>query len=101
MTGGAILRPVGLARLRGRMPLVVFVLLAIVCLGMLGFACACLSDQPAAAVERAVQAPAVAPALIELWPALLFGGFAAGLLVLTPRPARGRASPAVLQRFLF
>ena len=83
------------------MPLVVFILLAIVCLALLGFACACLSDQPAAAVERAVQAPALAPALIELWPALLFGAFAAGLLVFTPVTARGRASPAVLQRFLF
>lgn len=83
------------------MPLVVFILLAILCLGMLGFACACLSDQPAAAVERAVQAPALAPALVELWPALLFGAFAAGLLLFSPVAARGRASPAVLQRFLF
>jgi hypothetical protein len=83
------------------MPLVVFILLALVCLGMLGFACACLSDQPAAALERAVQAPALLPALVELWPALLFGAFAAGLLVFTPVAARGRASPAVLQRFLF
>lgn len=83
------------------MPLVVFVLLAIVCLGLLGFACACLSDQPAAALERAVQAPALAPALIELWPPLLLGAFAASLLVFTPVAARGRASPAVLQRFLF
>lgn len=83
------------------MPLVVFILLAIVCLATLGFACACLSDQPTAAVERAVQAPALAPALIELWSALLFGAFAAGLLVLTPVAARARASTAVLQRFLF
>lgn len=83
------------------MPLVVFILLALVCLGMLGFACACLSDQPAAALERAVQGPALAPALVEVWPAFLFGVFAAGLLVLTPVAARGRGSPEVLQRFLF
>jgi hypothetical protein len=83
------------------MPLVVFLLLALVCLGMLGFACACLSDQPAAALERAVQAPALAPALVALWPALLLGVLAAGLLVFTPVAARGRASPQVLQRFLF
>ena len=83
------------------MPLVVFILLALVCLGMLGFACACLSDQPAAALERAVQAPALAPALVEVWPALPFGVFAAGLLVFMPVAARGRASPQLLQRFLF
>ena len=83
------------------MPLLVFILLAVVCLGVLGFACACLSDQPAVALERAVQAPALAPAVVELWPAILFGGFAAGLLVYVPVAARGRASPELLQRFLF
>lgn len=87
--------------MRGRMPLVVFILLALVCLGMLGFACACLSDQLAVALERAVQAPALAPAVVELWPAILFGAFAGGLLVYAPVAARGRASPQVLQRFLF
>jgi hypothetical protein len=90
-----------MARLRGPMPLVVSVLLALVCFGLLGFACACLSDQPAAALERAVQALALAPPVIELWPALLFGGFAAALLVYSAVPARSRASPALLQRFLF
>jgi hypothetical protein len=83
------------------MPLVVFVLLALVCLAMLGFACACLSDQPAAALERAVQAPALPPALVEVWAALLFGAFAAGMLVSTQIAGRGRASPEMLQRFLF
>jgi hypothetical protein len=83
------------------MPLFVFVLLALVCLGLLGFACACLSDQPALALERAVQAPALAPAVLELWPAILFGAFGAAMLVYSPVSARERASPAVLQRFLF
>ena len=83
------------------MPLVVFILLALLCLGLLGFACACLSDQPALALERAVQAPALAPAVVELWPAILFGVFGAALLVYWPVAARGRASPAVLQGFLF
>ncbi|MFN2470985.1 MAG: hypothetical protein ABR583_08355 [Gaiellaceae bacterium] len=90
-----------IARLRGRMPLVVFILLVLVCLGLLGFACACLSDQPAVALERAMQGPALPPAVVELWPAILFGVFAAGLLVYAPVAARSRASPAVLQRFLF
>jgi hypothetical protein len=92
---------VAIARLRGRMPLVVFILLALVCLGLLGFACACLSDQPAAALERRVQAPALAPAVVEVWPAILFGVSAAELLVFAPVAARGRASPELLQRFLF
>lgn len=83
------------------MPLVVLILLALVCLGLLGFACACLSDQPAVALERALQAPALAPAVVELWPAILLGAFTVGLLVYAPVEARGRASPAVLQRFLF
>jgi hypothetical protein len=87
--------------LRGRMPLVVFILLALVCLGLLGFACACLSDQPAIALERAVQASALAPALVEVWPAVLFGLFGASLLVYAPVCARARASPEALQRFLF
>jgi hypothetical protein len=81
------------------MPLVVFILLALICLGMLGFACACLSDQPAVALERAVHAPALSPPRVEVWPALLFAVLAAGLSALTPE-ARGRASPAALQRFL-
>jgi hypothetical protein len=48
-----------------------------------------------------VQAPALAPAVVELWPAILFGAFGAALLVYWPVEARGRASPAFLQRFLF
>jgi hypothetical protein len=92
---------VALERLRGQMPLVVFILLALVCLGLIGFACACLSDQPAAALERAVQAPALAPPVEEAWPAVVLAILAAGLLVSASASARGRASPAVLQRFLF
>jgi hypothetical protein len=83
------------------MPLLVFILLALLCLGLLGFACACLTDQPAVALERAMQAPALAPTVVELWPAILFGVFGAALLVYWPVAARGRASPVMLQRFLF
>lgn len=89
-----------LAQLRGRTPLVVVTLLAVVCLGMVGFACACMSDQPAVVLERTVQAPALAPSMVEVWPALLFGALS-GLLLYTAVVGRGRASPAVLQRFLF
>ena len=83
------------------MPLVVFILLALVCLGTLGFACACLSDRQAVAFERAVQAPALAPGVVEVWPAMLLGALTAGLLVFGTVAARGRASPEQLQRFLF
>jgi hypothetical protein len=82
-------------------PLVVFILLALVCLGMLGVACACLSDQTAVAFEQAIQAPALAPGLVEVWPVILVGMFAAGFLLMASPAARGRASPQVLQRFLF
>jgi hypothetical protein len=81
------------------MPLVVFLLLTLLCLALIGFACACLSDQPALAIERAIQSPALAPAVIAVWTAvfavLLVAGTRAALL------PRERASPALLQRFLF
>lgn len=82
------------------MPLIVFILLALVCLGLLGFACACLGDQPALALERALQAPAL-PALVEVWCLVLLGGFASALIASASLRGRGRASPALLQRFLF
>jgi hypothetical protein len=91
---------VSLARLRARMPLVVFLLLALLCLALIGFACACLSDQPALAIERALQAPALAPAVIAAWTAMLVVLAGAGLAGVVPVP-RERASPALLQRFLF
>lgn len=83
------------------MPLVVFILVALVCLGLLGFACACLSDQPALALERALQVPALLPAVILVWALLVLGGFSNALMMLSAVPARGRSSPALLQRFLF
>lgn len=85
--------------LRRRMPLVVLVLLGVLCVVLLGFACACLNDQPMQALERALAAIPAAPALIEVWSlavALLAG---AGALAAT----RGMATaptPAALQRLL-
>jgi hypothetical protein len=85
--------------MRTRMPLVVFLFLALLCLALIGFACACLTDQPALAIERAIQSPALAPAVIAVWTtglaALLVAGTSSMLL------PRERASPALLQRFLF
>lgn len=88
-----------LERLRGRMPLMAFVLLAVLCLALVGFACACLDDQFAQAFDRIVQsAPA---AVIELWPAFALSVLAGFSLIVFAIPLSDRASPASLQRFLF
>jgi hypothetical protein len=75
-------------------------LLAIVCLMLIGFACACFSDHPAQAIDRAVSASAAAPAVIEVWSFVILGLFAAPLVLTRRMGAFGRASPAQLQRFL-
>jgi Asp/Glu/hydantoin racemase len=80
------------------MPLVVFVLLLLLCIGLLGLACACLDDTPALAFDRALQTAALP--VIGVWAALILASFASALLALVV-PARDRASPAFLQRFLF
>ena len=82
------------------MPLVVFVLLAILCLAFLGFACACLSDSPMQALERALGSIPAQPAQVEGWSLVALHAHGAAVLATAPR-ARARApSPAVLQRFL-
>ena len=91
---------VELARLRARMPLVVFLLLALVCLALVGFACACLTDQPALAIERALHGLALTPAVLAVWSVALVA-LAASRFTLGMVLPRGRASPALLQRFIF
>jgi hypothetical protein len=82
------------------MPLVAFILLTIICLALLGFACACLSDNPPQALERALGAVPALPALTEVWSLIALVALASALLATAPR-ARARApSPALLQRFL-
>ena len=81
------------------MPWVVFVLLAVVCLGLIGFACACFGDRPGLALERSLDGPAV-PGLIELWPWLLALLAPAVVLFVRGVALQARASPAQLQRFL-
>jgi hypothetical protein len=83
------------------MPLIAFLLLALLLLMLVGFACACLTDNPMQTIERVMTALAQVPALAVGW-TLMF----ATLLLARPRlqPQRlglGRASPAALQRFLF
>ena len=92
-------RGVALERLRGRMPLLVFILLAVLCLALIGFGCACVDDQLAQALDRVAQS--VPAAVIELWPAFALGMLASVPLIVFSVPASGRASPALLQRFLF
>lgn len=95
------MRMPGILALRQRMPLVVFVFLALLILMLVGFACACLGDSPMQAIERVLAAFAQLPTVAVAW-TLAF----ATLLVAMPRlqPQRaglGRASPEALQRFLF
>ena len=82
------------------MPLFAFILLAVVCLALLGFACACLGDQPMQAVERALTATASLPALVAVWSPIVLSLLAAGLAAATVRPRSRGPSPALLQRFL-
>jgi hypothetical protein len=83
------------------MPLVAFILLAIVCLALLGFACACLSDHPMQALERALGAIPALPALVEVWSRLALLALASSAVLAVTTTARARApSPAALQRFL-
>ena len=83
------------------MPLVAFILLAVVCLALLGFACACLTDQPAQAVDRATSLGGALPPLIEVWSLVVVALLGSGFIVVARERAASRASPAVLQRFLF
>lgn len=86
---------------RQRMPLIVFLFLALLILMLVGFACACLSDTPMQVIERVLAAFAQLPTVAVTWTFVF-----ATLLVAMPRlqPQRaglGRASPEALQRFLF
>lgn len=83
------------------MPLLAFLLLAILCLALFGFACACLSDYPMQALERALGAIPALPALVEVWSVLALLALGLAALIVTATRARARApSPAALQRFL-
>jgi hypothetical protein len=89
-----------LERLRGRLPLIVFILLAIVVLMLIGFACACLTDDPMQAVERALSFAPALPDAVGVW-ATLLAMLTTSLLIVRTSAAVGRASPALLQRFRF
>jgi hypothetical protein len=90
-----------IARLRKRLPLIVFILLVLIVVMLVGIACACATDHPMQAIDKAVSAIPAAPAVMEVWPAIVLSLFAGTLLVTLSVPAQERASPAFLQRFLF
>jgi hypothetical protein len=87
--------------MRKRLPLIVFIFLVLIVVMLVGVACACLTDHPMQAIEKSLSAIPAAPPMVEVWPALVLGLFAAALAIRLPVAARGRASPAALQRFLF
>jgi hypothetical protein len=96
-----MLASMSLERLRGRMPLIALILLAPLCLLVLGFACACVSDHPVQALQQALGSVQAAPALVEVWSLLALTVFGTGLVLSSTVTARARApSPASLQRFL-
>lgn len=83
------------------MPLIVFLLLLLLVVMLVGLACACLTDNSMQAIERVATALAQLPTVAVAWTFMF-----ATLLLAMPRlqpqkAARGRASPAALQRFLF
>jgi hypothetical protein len=90
----------GLERIRRRVPLVVFVLLLVMVVLMIGFACACFSDHPLKAAEKTLGGGLAGPALVEMWAVLAIVLLAPFRLVSRRVAPMGRASPAVLQCFL-
>jgi hypothetical protein len=87
--------------LRARLPFIVFVLVLVLAVVMIGFACVCIADHPGKALDRASSvAPAGTP-VIEMWPLMVLLLAPTLMLVVAPPRAQGRASPPLLQRFLF
>ena len=97
-----MLMSMSLQQFRRRLPLVVFLLLFLLCVGVLALACACLTDHPLQVLEQAFSALAGLPAVLMTAPLLVLSLLGLGtVLAVSPLLPRGRASPAVLQRFLF
>ncbi|MGH3118286.1 MAG: hypothetical protein ACRDQ2_14480 [Gaiellales bacterium] len=86
-------------RLRQRLPFVVFVLVLVLGLMLLGFACACITDHPVQLIERILAAIPALPPVLEVWSLHVIAALAIALAVVRPIPI-ARPSPAGLQRFL-
>jgi hypothetical protein len=83
------------------MPLIVFILVAIVFLIAVGFACACFTDHRAQSLESALAAVPSAPAPGFVWPLIVISLLGATLVAAAGRELATSRSPADLQRFLF
>ena len=87
-------------RMRRVLPPVALVLLALFCLLIVGFACACVSDHPGQTVDRALTAAQANPLTVDVWsglePSLLVGL----VLVASVGVMRVRPSPLLLGRLL-
>lgn len=92
---------VSIVALRRRMPLIVFILVAIVFLIAVGFACACFTDHRGKALESALAAVPSAPAPGFVWPLIVISLFGAAVAATAGRTFATSRSPADLQRFLF
>jgi DNA-binding CsgD family transcriptional regulator len=92
---------ISLQTMRKRLPLWAFIVLAILCLVLLGIACACATNHPTQQIDRAFGAVSAIPALVEVW---TFTFAALSLLIAVDvrrRRSTDATSPAFLQRFLF
>jgi hypothetical protein len=87
--------------LRARLPFLVFILVLVLAVVMIGFACACIADHPGKALDRAVAAIPAGTTVIEMWPLIVLLLAPALMFIAAPRRAQARASPPLLQRFLF
>ncbi len=87
--------------LRRRLPLIVFILVALICLLMIGFACACVTDHRGQALEHSLAAvPISAPTPGYVWPWLVLVLLATAALT-ARRTAPNSRTAADFQRFLF
>jgi hypothetical protein len=91
----------GIQRLRERMPLIVFILLFVLLVMLVGIACACATEHPMKAADRALSVAGSTPAVIEVWTYTIAAILFVPLVIPLRRRALGRASPQHLQRFLF
>jgi hypothetical protein len=90
---------VAIDRLRQRLPFVVFVLVVVLGLLLLGFACACITDHPVQLIERVLAAIPALPPVVEVWSVQVVVLMGLALALVRPIPI-ARPSPAALQRFL-
>lgn len=88
---------------RKRLPLLVCLVLLFTCLAAVGVTCAvCVTAHPAQALQQTLTSfPAAAPPPVAAWTMILILTTAPLLVVSARAGGRGRASPALLQRFRF